>query len=114
LKDGITDEELRRAKQRLTDASIFARDSLSTSARILGRALAVGLKVEDVENWPERIGAVTKKEVEEAARAVLKLNSSVTAVLLPAKRKTAPTKSGATKRSKAGGDKLPAKNGDKG
>ena len=114
LKDGITEEELRRAKQRLTDAAIFARDSLSTGARILGRALAVGLKVEHVESWPERIGAVTKKEVEEAARAVLRPNSSVTAVLLPAKRKPVPAKSGATKRSKAGGDKLPAKNGGKG
>lgn len=114
LKDGITKEELRRAKQRLTDAAIFARDSLSTGARILGRALAVGLKVEDVENWPERIGAVTKEEVEAAARAVLKLNSSVTAVLLPAKRKTAPAKAGGAKRSKTGNIKVPAKSGGNG
>ncbi len=111
LKDGITEEELRRAKQRMTDAAIFARDSLSTGARILGRALAVGLKVEDVENWPERIDAVTKAEVEAAARAVLKPNSSVTAVLLPAKRKTAPAKADG---SKAGGAKVPAKSGGNG
>ncbi len=112
LKDGITEEELRRAKQRLTDAAIFARDSLSTGARILGRALAVGLKVEDVENWPERIGAVTKAEVEAAARAVFKPNSSVTAILLPAKAKKA--KAGGAKPSKADGAKNPAKSGGKG
>ncbi|HUT48886.1 MAG TPA: pitrilysin family protein [Alphaproteobacteria bacterium] len=87
LKDGITEEELRRAKQRLTNTAIFARDSLSTGARTLGRALAVGLKIEDVEKWPERIGAVTKAEVEAAARAVFKANSSVPAILLPAKAK---------------------------
>jgi zinc protease len=87
LRDGITEEELRRAKQRLTDTAILARDSLSTRARNLGRALAVGLKVEDVKNWPKRIGAVTKAEVEAAARAVLKPNSSVTAILLPANAK---------------------------
>ena len=112
LKDGITAEELRRAKQRLTDAAIFARDSLSTGARILGRALAVGLKVEDVENWPERIAAVTREEVEAAARAVFKINSSVTAILLPAKAKKAPARSGGDKnRSKT---KSPAKTGGKG
>ena len=109
LEDGITEEELRRAKQRLRDAAIFARDSLSTSARILGRALAVGLKVDDVENWPERINAVTKAEVEAAARAVLKPNSSVTAILLPAKAKKAPAQSGGAKRGKAGDAKNPAK-----
>ena len=82
---------------------------MSTGARILGRALAVGLKVEDVENWPERISAVTKAEVEAAARAVLKPNSSVTAILLPAKAKKAPAQSGGAKRGKAGDAKNPAK-----
>ncbi len=112
LKDGITAEELRRAKQRLTDAAIFARDSLSTGARILGRALAVGLKVEDVENWPQRINEVTKAEVEAAARAVLRINSSVTAILLPAKAKKAPARSGGAKTPAK--PKSPAKTGGKG
>jgi zinc protease len=112
LKDGITQEELRRAKQRLSDAAIFARDSLSTGARILGRALAVGLKVEDVENWPERIAGVTKAEVEAAARAVLRINSSVTAILLPAKAKKAPAQAGGAKSPAK--TKSPAKAGNKG
>jgi zinc protease len=87
LKKGVTAEEVARAKQRLQDAAIYARDSLSTGARILGRALAVGLKLDDVEHWPERIGAVTVDQVNAAARSVFKRNSSVTAILKPPARK---------------------------
>ena len=102
LKDGVTAQEVARAKQRLQDGAIFARDSLSAGARILGGALAVGRKIEDIEQWPARIGAVTVEQVNAAAKAVFKRNSSVTAILKPAGRRTgvrdaAPTrKSGTT------------------
>jgi len=84
LADGVTAEEVERAKQRLQRAAIFARDSLATGARIIGMALTSGRTIDDVESWPERIGAVTVEEVNAAARAVLRENNSVTAVLLAA------------------------------
>jgi zinc protease len=66
------------AKKRLTAAAIYARDDLSTGARVLGEALASGRSIEQVESWPESIEAVTREEVEAAARAVLQINHSVT------------------------------------
>ncbi|WP_316978419.1 M16 family metallopeptidase [Shumkonia mesophila] len=84
VKTGITAEEVQRAKDRIIAGAIYARDSLGGGARVLGAALAIGLKVEDVEEWPERIRAVTTEEVNAALRAVLDPGRSVTSELLPA------------------------------
>ncbi|MFQ5766110.1 MAG: M16 family metallopeptidase [Rhodospirillales bacterium] len=81
--DGVTADEVARAKKRLQAGAIYARDSLRAGARTLGAALAMGMTVDDVESWPDRIGAVTKEDVDAAARAVLATHRSVTATLLP-------------------------------
>ena len=83
IKKGVTDEEVASAIQRLQDSAIYARDSYRTPARTLGSALAIGLSVDHVENWPERIGKVTAESVNRAISAVLKDKKSVTALLLP-------------------------------
>lgn len=83
VREGVTEEEVASAKQRLQAAATFARDSLQTGARVLGEALVTGRSIEDVESWPERIAAVTVEEVETAARSVFKEERSVTGLLLP-------------------------------
>ena len=89
LKDGVTQDEVKRAIDRMQSAAIYARDDLSTGARVIGSALATGRTVADVEAWPDRIGAVTVAEVNEAARLVFDERQSVTSVLLPAPREEA-------------------------
>ena len=83
LADGVTAEEVDRAKVRLRAAAVYARDSLGTAPRVIGTALTTGRTVADVEAWPERIEAVTVEDVNAAARAVLEGKYSVTSVLLP-------------------------------
>lgn len=83
LTDGLTEEELEPAKERLVIGSVFARDSLMAPARTFGAALAVGRTAADVEAWTDRIAAVTADEVVNAARAVLRRDRSVTGLLLP-------------------------------
>ncbi len=83
LAEGVSEDEVARAKNRMIPSAIFARDSLQTGARVIGEALAVGLTVADVEAWPERVNAVTKDQVNAAAKAVLREVGSVTALLLP-------------------------------
>jgi zinc protease len=83
--EGVSDEEVARAKMRLQAATVYALDSLSTGARTIGAALSTGSSVDDVEAWPERIGAVTADDVRAAARAVLKDETAVTALLKPAR-----------------------------
>ncbi len=83
LKDGLTQEEVDRAKRRMQQAAVYARDSLMGPARIVGAALATGRSLDEVESWPQRIGAVTLDEVDAAARLVIHDATAVTGVLLP-------------------------------
>lgn len=83
LRDGVTAEEVKSAKQRLVDAAIFARDNLRTGAMSIGTALTTGRTVADVEAWPDRIAQVTVDQVNAAARHVFRIDRSVTGTLLP-------------------------------
>lgn len=83
LTDGASEDEVERAKQRMRAAAIYARDSLSTGARVIGAALTTGQTIADVEAWPQRIGEVTAAQVNAAARAILLPERSVTGLLLP-------------------------------
>ncbi len=83
LKDGVSDEELADAKQRLKIAAIKARDSIGGPTFLIAEALAKGRKLDDVQAWPERIEAVTKDQVAAAARKYLRVENSVTGILLP-------------------------------
>ncbi len=83
LAEGVGAEELARAKFGIRSLAVYARDSLSSLARIFGVALTVGLTVEQVEAWPDAVQAVTAEDVLAAARAVLHSESSVTGTLLP-------------------------------
>ncbi|MBL28344.1 MAG: peptidase M16 [Rhodospirillaceae bacterium] len=80
---GVTEEELARAKRLMRADTVYAQDSLSELARIFGSALSVGATVEDVQTWPDRVEAVTADQVSAAAAKVLDMNHSVTGVLLP-------------------------------
>ena len=85
LTQGVSASEVARAKKRMRAQAVYARDSLQGGARALGAALAIGMTVEDVEAWPDRIGTVTVEQVNAAAKAVLKEGRSVTALLLQKK-----------------------------
>lgn len=84
LADGPSELEMARARTRLVAETVFARDSQSSLARIFGSALAVGETVEDVIAWPQRIEAVGRDAVVEAARRYLRPDRGVTGLLLPA------------------------------
>lgn len=83
LAEGVTQEEVERAKSRMIAEAVYARDSLAGPANIFGAALAIGRTIADVEAWPERIAKVTVEDVNEAAKFVIRGRSAVTGVLLP-------------------------------
>jgi zinc protease len=80
--NGITDQELARAKTRLVADMIYSWDDQFTLARIYGSALANGLSVEAVRGWPDRIRAVTARAVQDAARDFLDMRRAVTGYLV--------------------------------
>jgi zinc protease len=83
VEEGVTEDEVERAKTRMRAAAVYARDSLQGGARALGTAIVTGTSIEHVESWPQRMAGVTAAQVTAAARAILREERSVTGVLLP-------------------------------
>lgn len=84
LEEGISEDELARAKRNLVAQTVFAQDSQSALARIFGSSLAVGEDLEEVQQWPARIGSVTVDDVMDAAQLVLQPQRAVIGFQRPA------------------------------
>jgi zinc protease len=83
-EQGVTQEELDRARASYLAEFVYASDSQSRMARHYGWRLATGMTVADVEQWPDRLMRVTVDDIREAARKYLVDKNSVTGYLLPA------------------------------
>ncbi len=83
LKNGISDEELARAKRSSIAQAIYSLDNQARLANIVGQALAVGQTLESVQDWPARVQAVTKEEVQAVAQKYLVPEASATGYLEP-------------------------------
>ncbi|MGA8694276.1 MAG: pitrilysin family protein [Xanthobacteraceae bacterium] len=82
IANGVSSDELDRAKTRLIAEAVYAEDNQATLARWYGSALAIGQTVEDVRAWPDRVRAVTAEAVQNAARTWLDRRRSVTGYLV--------------------------------
>jgi len=85
-KEPITDSELSRAKTLLKAEAIYARDGLTSMARIMGWVRVAGLDSDYFSLWPELIERVTPEQVLTAAKNTLVSKQSVTGILLPEER----------------------------
>ena len=83
VTDGVTEDEIEKAKKRFIRSMIFARDDQAGMARMYGAALTTGSTVKDIEEWPDRIRAVTPQAVQAAAKRYLDERRSVAGYLLP-------------------------------
>lgn len=86
LKDGITDAEVKRAKDRMIARLAYAKDSPMSAAYQVGASLAVGLTLDEIETWPAAIAATTPAQVRAAARMMAAKASTGTGILLPEPR----------------------------
>jgi zinc protease len=71
IDNGVTDEERIDAITRMQDSAIYARDSLSGPAMIIGRALSSGVSLDKVETWPVQLDAVSKDDIMNVAKKFL-------------------------------------------
>lgn len=90
LKDGVDPDELARIKTQVRAATIYGRDSAEGLAQVYGQALAVGLTVKDVQDWPDILQSVTEEEIMAAAAELFDKRRAVTGWLqAPAKAEEA-------------------------
>ena len=81
LETGVDEDQLERIKMQVRAAQIYSRDDVNGLANRYGAALASGLTIEDVQDWPSALQAVTAEDVMKAARDVFQLKNSVTGYL---------------------------------
>jgi zinc protease len=74
--------DLNRAKTGLVASVTYRRDSQFALANAYGQALTIGLTVDDVNEWPARIRAVTAQGVRNAAHLLVR-KEAVTGYLVP-------------------------------
>ncbi len=82
IENGVDPEQLDRIKLQIRADQIYARDDAERVANRYGRALAIGLTVEDVQAWPGILDAVTEEDIIAAAKNVFDLRRSVTGWLM--------------------------------
>ncbi|WP_096176417.1 insulinase family protein [Cohaesibacter sp. ES.047] len=89
VTEGVTKEEMERAKRSLLSETFYAQDNQAALARIVGSNLTTGSSLEDIKSWPDRLAKVTAEDVVGAARTYLQEHRSVTGYLLPPETKVA-------------------------
>ncbi|WP_405401976.1 M16 family metallopeptidase [Paracoccus sp. Ld10] len=95
LAEGPDDADLERVKTRIRAEEIYSRDSAHGRAYDYGQGLSTSLTVQDVNDWPDILDAVTSEDVMAAARDVLEA-PAVTGWLLPADTQAQATTPAAT------------------
>ncbi|WP_237277829.1 M16 family metallopeptidase [Sulfitobacter sp. M39] len=82
MKDGVDAKQLERIKQQVRAEQIYARDNADSVANRYGSALAIELTVQDVQDWPDVLEAVTAEDIMQAAKDVFNREASVTGWLM--------------------------------
>jgi len=82
IAKGPDPDAFARIKTQIRAADIYARDDADGRARRYGEGLATGLTIEDVQQWPQILDAVTPEDVVQAAKTVLDRRRAVTGYLL--------------------------------
>ena len=82
IENGVTADELERAKNRMIADAVYANDNQRMMAQWYGSALATGATVDQVRTWPDRMRAVNADAVRDAARRWLDKRRSVTGYLI--------------------------------
>jgi zinc protease len=83
VRDGVSEEELKRVKAQVTASEVFKLDSLFYQAMQIGQMESIGLSYKDIPVMLKKLQAVTAQQVQDAAREVFKDDSLTIAVLDP-------------------------------
>ena len=78
MAEGVDPEAFARIKTQIRASEIYALDSLQSRARRYGEALTSGLTVQDVQDWPDVLQAVTPEDVMAAAGRLFDKRRAVT------------------------------------
>ncbi len=81
--NGVTQEELDRAKKTYIADFIYETDNQATLARRYGWGMITGRTIAEIDGWPKAIAAVTLDQVKAVAQKYIELRKSVTGTMIP-------------------------------
>jgi zinc protease len=68
LRIGFDLADIERAKRRIVANAVYARDSQMALCRYYGGSLCIGMTIDEIRAWPERMAAVASDDVMNALR----------------------------------------------
>lgn len=89
-ENGVTEDELKRAKSNYIARYVYQNDDQSSLARRYGWGVALGRTIEQIQAWPEEISKVTADDIKRVANTYLDINHSVTGYLTPTAEASTP------------------------
>ncbi len=81
IRDGVSEEELRRVKAQVTAHEVYKRDSVFYQAMQIGQLETIGLGHRALPVMLQKLREVTAQQVQDAAREILKDDQLTVAVL---------------------------------
>ncbi len=83
VKDGVSEDELKRVKAQVLAAEVYKRDSVFYQAMQIGQLESIGLGYQAIPVMLEKLQAVTAEQVQQVAREFLQDDNLTVAVLDP-------------------------------
>ena len=83
VKDGVSEEELKRVKTQVTASEVYKLDSLFYQAMQIGQMESVGLTYQAIPVMLEKLQAVTAEQVQQVAKEFFQDDNLTVAVLDP-------------------------------
>jgi zinc protease len=83
VKDGVSEDELKRVKAQVTAGEVYKRDSVFYQAMQIGQLESIGLSYRAIPVMLEKLQAVTAEQVQQVAKEFLQDDNLTVAVLDP-------------------------------
>ncbi|MFA5371083.1 MAG: pitrilysin family protein [Sideroxydans sp.] len=83
MREGVSEEELRRVRAQVTAAEVYKLDSVFYQAMQIGQMESIGLSHQDLPVMLRKLQAVTAEQVQQVAREILQDDQLTIAVLDP-------------------------------
>jgi zinc protease len=83
IKNGVSEDELKRVKAQITADQVYKRDSVFYQAMEIGQMESLGLSYKDIPLMLQKLQAVTAQQVQDVAKEFFKDDNLTVAVLDP-------------------------------
>ncbi|MDD5056307.1 MAG: pitrilysin family protein [Sideroxydans sp.] len=83
VRDGVSEEELKRVRAQVTAAEVYKLDSVFYQAMQIGQMESIGMSYRDIPVMLKKLQAVTAQQVQDVARDILQDDHLTVAVLDP-------------------------------